>query len=117
METENKIKLTGAVVEAKAETTSNGKELFKLIVETDPPSWMTNVTAKDRTQVLVFGKTVNEAKKIQEGHVVTIGGRLRGREYNGRWYTDVIGESFKIVGGGPKPKHTERTAGADDDWV
>ena len=99
----NEVRLTGTLTDVRIEDTKGGKKLAKLTVETDPPSWMKNVTEKDRTQIIVFGKTVAEAEKLKAGQCVSILGRTRGREYNGRWYTDVIGEKFKVMGAAALP--------------
>ena len=104
MESRNQVVLAGTLVEAKAEETKNGKEVMRLVIETDPPAWMTNVTQKDRTQVSVFGRTVSEAKKLRAGQFVAVSGRARGREYNGKWYCDIIGEQFKVLGATAAPK-------------
>jgi len=99
----NEVRLTGTLTNLSVEQTPKGKKVARLTVETDPPSWMKNVTEKDKTQVVVFGRTVEEAEKLKEGQCVSILGRARGREYNGRWYTDIIGEKFKTIGAAQRP--------------
>lgn len=99
MNTVNEFKLTGTLVSAKVETTPNGKQIARLRIETDPPTWMKAAT-KETSEVVVFGRTINEVQKYKSGQVISVVGRLRPREYNGRVTHDVIGEEFKLVAGG-----------------
>jgi len=94
MESKNEVHMTGRLASVTVEPTKNGKEIAKLIVETDAPEWM-NTTTKDQTQVIVFGKSIELVRGFKAGDLISVLGRVRGREYNGKWYTDVIGEKFK----------------------
>jgi hypothetical protein len=115
VESKNELRVTGIISSVVIETGKNGKEIAKFVMETDPPAWMTNVTAKDKMQLLVFGKTVAEAKKLKEGQTVSVLGRVRGREYNGKWYSDNIAEQMKVLAESKKPAHTPEPGGPLDD--
>ncbi len=95
-ETLNEVRLRGLLVSVDVEDTGKGKRLARLVIETDPPAWMENVKAKDRVLVIVFGRTVEQVAKLKAGQNVAIMGRMRGREYGGKWYVDIIGEKFGV---------------------
>src|SRR5262245_5509659 len=100
MTSKNEVLITGDLESVNVEDTKNGKKMARLVIQTDPPAWMKNVTAKDRTQVIVFGNTVRDVEGFRPGQCVSLMGRARGREYNGKWYCDIIGEKFKVIGNG-----------------
>jgi hypothetical protein len=60
-----------------------------------------------------FGRTGAEAKKLQAGDAVEISGTLGGRDWNGKVYGDINGESFTVNESGARA--AAPAAGPEDD--
>jgi len=96
MDTRNELKLAGKLVGLVVEETKNGKEVVRLLVEVDPPSWAKNAEM-ERVPVDAFGYAAKDAKKLSEGALVAISGRIRGREYNGKHYSNCVADKVEMV--------------------
>jgi hypothetical protein len=100
----------GKVDRVETFTTKNGKEIITLIIQVEG-------TYPQLVPVKFFGRVAVEAKDFGEGDVVEITGRLGGREWNGKVYPDVIGESIDAVATGRGAKRGDEQAAqpvADD---
>lgn len=81
----------------------------ELVVETDGeyPQYIKIEFVKDKTALL---------DELNEGDSVTVSYDLRGREWNGKYFTNVQGWKLEKTGSAPAPVTVNETdSGADDD--
>jgi len=109
MNSQNDFPLIGVLIDNTSETTKNGKQMTRLIIEVDPPRWMRNATQQERIPIVVFGRAVNDARDLAIGQVVSLRCRAQGREYNGKWYSSIVADEYKAIGVAPA-QHREVNA-------
>jgi hypothetical protein len=113
MESKNEVRLTGVLAEISVEKTTKGKDIAKLVIAVDAPSWMDSAD-KVRIPVTVIGKTVLAVRSLKPGIGISMLGRVDGREYQGKLYTNIVGEKFKELAA-PAPVANPPSEVMDDD--
>ena len=102
--------ITGAIIKRGDVQTfgANGFRKCEVVLETggDYPQQIPVEFVKDKAD--------KAAAELQVGDLVTVDYNLRGREYNGRYYTSVQGWKW-TVNGGVNPAQTEAATGDDND--
>ena len=101
-------------------TTKNGKEIITLVLQVEG-------AYPKLVPIKFWGRTAEAASALTVGDVVEVTGHLGGREWNGKVYADIEGETFEVVvaasGGeqqempstrGGAGKHSERRASDPD---
>ena len=114
--TVNEVHITGRLAKVTVEETKNGKSIATLIVEVAKPQWM-NSSAMDQIKIKAFGKAVFQCADMREGQIVKIVGRVTGNPWQGKIYTDIVGETFEVLVSEAKLKENVPAASvaADDD--
>jgi len=88
---------TGTLSRIDRFTSKAGKEIITLIFE-QGGQWPQTVPVK------VFGRLVATVSDLKQGDVVTVTGKLGGRDFNGRVYGDSIAETIEPVSSQPAGK-------------
>ena len=103
----NKATISGTVKELITRETTNGKtELYVILEET-------NGKYTDTIAVKCWRDTVKAAAQLlRPGQICEASGRIRSREWKGRYYTDFEADTFTAKG---KAQHTEVEAESYDD--
>lgn len=87
-------------------TTKNGKDIVTLMLRVEG-------MYPQLVPVKFFGRIAEDAKEIDVGEVVEVTGRLGGRDWNGRVYGEIVGESIEVVGeGGSRQQELPGASGA-----
>jgi len=95
--TKNELNLVGKTIGVDVQQTKGGKTMVKVLVGVDPPAWMKRDPQPDVIEVTCFGRTADEARLLAPGQMVSIAGRLSGREHNGRWYVSAVAENIRVA--------------------
>lgn len=97
----NRVTVRGRLrTNAFVQTAQSGKSYCTLLVDTQ----RTYKGAPEITpaQVKVFGRQSDNAANLLQGQEVLIEGHVQSREWNGKWYTDVVSDSITPIGDAPK---------------
>ena len=73
-------------------TTKAGKDIVTLILQVEG-------SYPQLVPIKFFGRMADLAKEIAIGDVVEVTGHLGGREWNGKVYGDIVGETIEVVAG------------------
>lgn len=98
----NRFQIKGTVRELTERTTSGGKQMGALILEI--PGYQGKV---DPVSLTVFSRSLETVRGYGAGEVVVVSGRISGRQWNERVFSDLVLES--IEADVPK-QHSERKA-------
>ena len=81
---------------------NDNKPKRTLVISTDNGWWRDNEFNSMPQQVPVefVGKSVDVAMQVQVGDLVRIDGNLSGREYQGRYYSNLEGRDIAVLAGG-----------------
>ena len=71
-------------------TTKSGKDIITLVLQVEG-------TYPKLVPIKFFGRTAEAASALTVGDVVEVTGHLGGREWNGKVYGDIEGETFEVV--------------------
>lgn len=82
-----KVTLTGTVTDV-----AEGAKGAKFVVVND---------GEDGVAVRFWGPAIRETRSVAIGHTVRIEGRVKSREWQGKYYTDLNGETLVITGNAP----------------
>jgi single-stranded DNA-binding protein len=82
-------------------TSKAGKTILTLICETDGQY-------PQLVPIKVFGRLAEQASSWKPGMVLSISGRLGGRDWNGKVFGDIVANSVQVSSGGAGP--------SDDDF-
>ena len=82
----------GEVKQAQEETTKNGKTFYRVVVEASDKPEYPNPVAVD-----FWGDKVEMVSGLTEGSEVEIHVNIRGREYNGNYYTSLTGWKVDLI--------------------
>ena len=74
-------------------TSKAGKEILTLV-------FRTGGQYPQLIPIKVFGRMVDEANDWKPGNVLSVTGRLGGRDWNGKVYGDNVATSVKVIGQG-----------------
>lgn len=88
----NRFEYEGPLTRVDRFTTAKGKEILTLVFETGG-QWPQFIAAK------VFGRLAEQSSEWKPGAVLRVEGRLGGREYNSKIYTENVAESVELVSG------------------
>ena len=97
----------GTVLRCDRYVSKAGNDIVTVIVHVEDDKYPQDIPVK------AFGKMAKEALELKAGDRVHIDGRLGGREWNGKYYADVIAETIAKEGSA-EPK---KPAPAEDDDV
>jgi hypothetical protein len=97
----------GRVLRTDSFTSKAGKEIVTLIVECDGGKFTEIIPLK------VWGRLADMARTLKPGSMVTVSGRLGGRDWNGKVFGDNVAEVVEVVGS--QPEGTEAVPPADED--
>ena len=86
----NRFDLDGTLNRIDTRQANNGKTYYTLIVETGGQYSKT-------IPVALFGKAAERIDELHPGDVLSISGRLGGREWQGKCYGENVGLSVEIV--------------------
>lgn len=89
-------------------TTKGGKEIITLILQTEGQY-------PQLVPIKFFGRAAEIARGMTEGEMVEVTGKLGGRDWNGKVYGDIVGETCEAIGGGEKPKGKEPGPASEED--
>lgn len=102
----NQATVSGPVVKVFDRETKNGKTEVYLVIEEQSGKFT------DCTAVKFWRESAKDAVRVLEvGQLVEVAGRIKSREWQGRYYTDFEGDSVKVLG--TPARH--RDVDADDD--
>jgi hypothetical protein len=71
-------------------TTKAGKDIITLVLQVEG-------SYPQLVPIKFFGRMADEAKARTVGDVLDVTGRLGGRDWNGKVYGDIVGESIEVV--------------------
>ena len=71
-------------------TTKAGKDIITLVLQVEG-------TYPQLVPIKFFGRLADEAGALTKGDVVEVTGHLGGRDWNGKVYGDIIGETLEVV--------------------
>jgi single-stranded DNA-binding protein len=71
-------------------TTKAGKDIVTLVLQVEG-------TYPQLVPIKTFGRLADEAAALTVGDVVEVTGHLGGRDWNGKVYPDIIGETLEVV--------------------
>lgn len=90
---------TGIVRAVLHDQTKSGKSITTVVIERAAPSWMAERgTETERIPFKAFAKAANEATALQEGDEVVVKFRTSGREWQGKWFGEMVAEKFVKTG-------------------
>lgn len=76
-------------------TTKAGKDIITLVLQVEG-------TFPQLVPIKFFGRMAEEARSCKVGDVLEVTGRLGGRDWNGKVYADIVGESIEVVAESPR---------------
>jgi len=100
--------ISGKVVDISDDTYGDNKQKRIIVVETDNGYWRDNeFNSWPQTIPVEFtGQRIDASMQVGIGSIVTITGRPRGREYQGKYYCNLDGDSIQsLVGDLPESGH------------
>jgi hypothetical protein len=104
----NEFRIKGTVRELTERTTSGGKQIASLILEI--PGFKGKV---DPVSITVFGRSLETVRGYGAGEVVKVTGRVSGRQWNDRVFSDLVLDSIEA----DAPKHSERRTSPPSDDI
>jgi hypothetical protein len=107
----NRFDLEGTLNRIEKFETKAGKTMLTLIVDVDKQSKYPKIVP-----VKIFGRTADAAGELRSGDILSITGRLGGRDWNGRVFGDIVAESIEVIaaGKGDAPKGNDELPPDDD---
>jgi single-stranded DNA-binding protein len=96
----------GTLLRVEHFTTKTGKDIVTLIFEVEG-KWPQFVPVK------VFGRMAEQASSWKPGTVLSVSGRLGGRDWQGKVYGDNVAEVVEVVGEQPGAKDSPPPADED----
>jgi len=87
----------GRVHRLDVAVTKTGKEIVTVVVSVEGKY-------PQLVPVKVFGDTEDAARKLRVGDHVTVNGRLGGRDWQGRIFGDIVGETIVVDGAAAVPE-------------
>jgi hypothetical protein len=90
----------GTLLKIDVFTTKGGKDIISMIFEMSGnyPQFI---------PIKCFGGVAEQARSFEPGLKISVTGRLGGREWNGKYYAEIVAETVEELGGEVKKKAQE----------
>lgn len=88
----NTFTLEGKVLRVETFVTKAGKSIQTVVIEIPDDKFPSQCGVK------FWGRTAEKAATLAPGTTVNITGKLGGREWQGRTFSEVIGQAFEVIG-------------------
>jgi hypothetical protein len=86
-------------------TTKAGKDIITLVLQVEG-------SYPQLVPIKFFGRMADEAKSRKVGDVLEVTGHLGGRDWNGKVYGDIVGESIEVVAEAQKQQDLPASGGS-----